>query len=59
MAGALGLPIIDIDPAFQAHGDPLSLFPFRATGHYAEAGHQVVADEVVKALLSRHLLADR
>ena len=59
MAGALGLPIIDIDPAFQAHGDPLSLFPFRATGHYAEAGHQVVADEVVKALLARHLLADR
>jgi hypothetical protein len=58
MARGLGLSIIDIDPVFQAHGDPLSLFPFRASGHYAEAGHRLVADEVVRELRSRHLLPD-
>jgi hypothetical protein len=45
---ALGIPIIDIDPAFQGHGDPLSLFPFRGVGHYTEDGHRVVAEEVLK-----------
>jgi hypothetical protein len=47
---SLRIPIIDIDPAFKAHGDPLSLFPFRAPGHYNEAGHRLVAQEVLKAI---------
>jgi hypothetical protein len=46
----LGIPIIDLDPPFRATGDPLSLFPFRAQSHYAEAGHRLVADEVLRAL---------
>jgi hypothetical protein len=46
----LGIPIIDTEPAFRAHGDPLSLFPFRETGHYTEAGHRVVAQEVLGRL---------
>jgi hypothetical protein len=46
----LGIPIIDAEPAFRAHGDPLSLFPFREAGHYTDAGHRVVADEVLRQL---------
>jgi hypothetical protein len=48
----LGIPIIDINPVFQAHGDPLSLFPFRAQGHYTETGHQLVAEEVLRNISS-------
>jgi lysophospholipase L1-like esterase len=47
---SLGIPIIDIEPAFQAHGDPLSLFPFREVGHYTAAGHRLVAEEVLRHL---------
>jgi hypothetical protein len=50
MVESLGIPIVDIDPAFQAHGDPLSLFPFREPGHYNESGHRLVAREVLKAI---------
>jgi hypothetical protein len=46
----LGIPVIDIDPVFQAHGDPLALFPFRGVGHYTEEGHRLVADEVLRHL---------
>ena len=50
MVESLGIPIVDIDPAFQANGDPLSLFPFRENGHYSESGHRLVAQEVLKAI---------
>jgi hypothetical protein len=49
---SLGISIIDIDPVFQAHGDPLSLFPFRGYGHYTEAGHRLVAEEVLRRIPS-------
>lgn len=49
-ARGLGLPVIDVDPAFLAHGDPLSMFPFRRPGHYNAAGHRVVAEAVLDAL---------
>jgi hypothetical protein len=49
---SLGLPIIDLHPAFQAQSDPLSLFPFRETGHYNEKGHRLVAEEVLKAIFT-------
>jgi hypothetical protein len=52
LATSLGIPMIDIDPAFQAHGDPLSLFPFRGVGHYTETGHRLVAEEVLRSLSS-------
>jgi hypothetical protein len=50
-AKGLGIPVIDtVDSAFLAHGDPLSLFPFRRPGHYTAAGHRVVAEAVLEAL---------
>jgi GDSL-like Lipase/Acylhydrolase family len=52
LVSGLGIPIIDINPAFQAHGDPLSLFPFRAVGHYTETGHRLVAEEVLRKISS-------
>jgi hypothetical protein len=47
---SLDIPIIDVHSAFRRHSDPLSLFPFRIVGHYNEAGHRVVADEVLRHL---------
>jgi lysophospholipase L1-like esterase len=52
-ARELGIPIVDVLPAFEAHGDPMSLFPFRAPGHYTEEGHRLVAEELVKVLATR------
>ena len=47
---ALGIPVIDVQPAFQAQNDPLLLFVFRRFGHYNERGNAVVADTVLKSL---------
>jgi hypothetical protein len=47
---SLNIPIIDLDPTFRAHGDPLALFPFRRFAHYNEDGHRLVADEVLRAI---------
>jgi hypothetical protein len=47
---SLDIPTIDIDPAFQAQKDPLSLFSFRRFGHYNEEGHRVVAEKVLGAI---------
>ncbi len=47
---ALGIPVIDIHPVFQAHADVRSLFPWGGYGHYNERGHRVVAEEVLKAI---------
>ena len=44
----LNIPIIDMHQAFQAHGDPLRLFPFRQLGHYNEEGHRLVAETVLR-----------
>jgi lysophospholipase L1-like esterase len=54
LVNSLGIATIDIVPVFQAHGDPLSLFPLRGVGHYNEAGHRLVADEVLRRLQSSH-----
>jgi hypothetical protein len=45
---AQGIPLIDILPAFEAHSDPLSLFPLGRFYHYNEQGHRIVAAEVLK-----------
>jgi PAS domain S-box-containing protein len=50
MVKTLGIPTIDIHHAFQSQKDPLSLFPFRKNGHYNENGHQLVAEEILKAI---------
>jgi hypothetical protein len=47
---ALQIPVVDIEPAFSAHEDPLSLFPFRRFGHYNEAGNRLVAATVLESL---------
>ncbi|MEP7308693.1 MAG: hypothetical protein ABJA98_24570 [Acidobacteriota bacterium] len=47
---ALGIPVIDIQPAFQAQDDPLSLFPFRKFGHYDERGNRLVASTLMRFL---------
>ena len=47
---SLGIPVIDIHPAFEARGDPLSFFPFRESAHYNQEGHRVVAQEVLKSI---------
>jgi GDSL-like Lipase/Acylhydrolase family len=46
----LKMPLIDIHAAFQQHGDPLDLFPFRRLYHYNEKGHQLVSDVVLQHL---------
>jgi hypothetical protein len=52
----LGLSLIDVEPAFRAHGDPLSLFPFRQPGHYTKVGHHLVADTVLRHLTANSAL---
>ncbi len=53
LVGDLGIPIVDVNEGFEAHDDPLSLFPFRRPGHYNEIGHRLVAEEVLKTLSLR------
>ena len=50
-ARGLGLRVIDLDPAFRATGDPLSLFAYSG-GHYNERGHALVADALIRDLLA-------
>jgi hypothetical protein len=47
---SLGLPIIDVLPAFKAQDEPVSLFALRGFGHYNEAGHRFVAEQVLKGI---------
>ncbi len=49
-----GLPVIDIHPIFLAQKDPLSLFALRLADHYNEAGHRLVAEEVLRSLSLRN-----
>jgi hypothetical protein len=46
----IGLPVIDVHNVFQAHSNPLTLFPFRQNLHYNEEGHRLVAGEVLRTL---------
>ena len=50
MVASVEIPLIDLHSAFESHGDPLSLFPFRRSGHYNSDGNQLVADTVLKQL---------
>jgi hypothetical protein len=53
LANALAIPVIDVQAAFQADTDPLSLFPFRRFGHYNERGHRIVAETILRTLSGR------
>ena len=47
----LDIPIIDIHrEVFDPHPDPLSLFPFRMSGHYNAEGYRLVAEAIGKRL---------
>ncbi|HEX2226026.1 MAG TPA: SGNH/GDSL hydrolase family protein [Candidatus Binatia bacterium] len=56
MLETLNIPVIDLHPAFHAHADPLSLFPFRRFGHYNEEGNRVVADTVLRSISVKTVL---
>jgi hypothetical protein len=46
-----GLDTIDLYPAFEAEGDPLSFFPYRQQAvHYSARGYELVAKRVVMRL---------
>ena len=51
----LAIPTIDLHPAFEAHADPLSLFPFRIRGHYSSEGFELVTKEL-RSILGHHKL---
>jgi lysophospholipase L1-like esterase len=46
----LGVPTIDVVEVFEPVPDPLDLFPSRSQGHYVEAGYQLVAEAILRAL---------
>jgi lysophospholipase L1-like esterase len=46
----LGMRLIDLNPIFEQHPDPLSLFPTRRYAHYNDAGHALVAQEILRHL---------
>jgi hypothetical protein len=51
LAAEVGLEVIDGAALFDAHPDPLSLFPRRASGHYTEEGYRLVADAIAMVVL--------
>jgi hypothetical protein len=53
VVNSLKIPIVDVQPAIDAHNDALSLFPFRRFGHYNKEGNKVIAD-VLLTVLAAH-----
>jgi hypothetical protein len=53
----LSIPTIDVHLSFARHPDPLSLFPSRRYAHYNEAGHRLVAEQVLMQLEKEEQLA--
>ena len=50
-ATELDIPIIDIHrEVFDPHPNPLSLFPFRMSGHYNAEGYRLTAEAIGKRL---------
>jgi hypothetical protein len=56
---ALGIPIVDVDAAIEATGDPMAHFPFRGHptpfnaagwGHFNAEGYRVFAEALAKAI---------
>lgn len=58
MTSELGIRFIDMDAAFTATGDPLSLFPYRQMGHYNEKGHALVAKTLIEVLRKNGLIKE-
>jgi hypothetical protein len=49
VAQTLAIPVIDLTEAFTRHPDPVSLFPFRMSGHYTPEGQRLIADLIIRA----------
>ncbi len=47
---SLDIPVIDTHEMFVNHPDPLSLFPFRVSGHFNEEGYRLVVDKISEYL---------
>jgi hypothetical protein len=48
----IGIHVIDIhNEVFEAHHDPLSLFPFRLDNHYSSEGYSLVAKAIMTSVL--------
>lgn len=56
LVARLGIPTIDAQAVFDAHQDPLSLFPFRRFYHYTERGHELIADQVIGCISRRDFI---
>jgi hypothetical protein len=54
IARSLAIQVIDVHSAFESHGDPLGLFPFRRRGHYNEKGHRLVGETVLQSISLDH-----
>jgi hypothetical protein len=50
IANSLDIRVIDVKEAFDAHPDPLSLWPGRVQGHYNADGYRVVAETILQAI---------
>ena len=55
----MGLPVIDLQPVFAAHRDPIALFPFARPGHYTVEGNRLIAEAILSALPHRPELLER
>ena len=53
---ALDIPVIDLQPVFAKHADPVSLFPLRMDSHYTAEGYDIVAETVFRRLASDGLV---
>jgi hypothetical protein len=49
LAKKIGVIVIDLEPAFDAHAKPGDL-AYAASTHYSEAGYKLAADAIAKAL---------
>ncbi len=50
--GMMGVRVIDLRPAFETGGDPLS-YHFKNDGHWNASGHRLAAETIAKALAER------
>ena len=47
----LNIPIINLKKeVFDKHPDKLSLFPFRAPGHYTPEGYKLIAEKIIELI---------
>lgn len=46
----LDIPVIDLHESMSSHPDPLSLYPFRANGHFNAEGYAMLANQIVERL---------